>query len=314
MFSVVIPLYNKHLSIQNTLNCVVNQTFQNFEILIIDDGSTDNSCEIVQSNKLTDSRVRLIKKKNGGVSSARNEGIKCSTMNYIAFLDSDDFWEINYLDEQAKLIHEFPKAGLWGCALGIIEKNKKSKGNQGEVPEGFRGLVQDYFGRKSKANIFSASSVVVDKSVFKTVGLFDERISFGEDLDMWFRIALSFPVVFYNIPLAYYNLDAENRAMELEKPDLTKCLPYYIDKYKSIKNKPAAFYHYFHSFCAGYIQPYYFGNSKERILSQHVVNELDYSKTNSKYKLFYKSPYLLGLLFYSLFILKNHIRKLIKTE
>lgn len=308
MFSIVIPLYNKQVSIQNTLDCALNQTFKDFEILVVDDGSLDNSYEIVKKNQLADSHIKLIKKENGGVSSARNEGIRCSTMKYIAFLDSDDIWEENYLEEQAKLIEKFPNAVLWGCALGIIENNKKRNGNQGDIPEGFRGLIPDYFGRKSKANLFSSSSVVINRSVFNIVGLFDERINFGEDLDMWFRIILQFPVAYFNKTLAYYNYDAENRAMNKKRPDLKTCLPYYIGKYKTLQVKSNSFVPYTHSFCAGYILPYYFGSNNERKLARHVISNLDFTAIRNKYTLFFKSPLLIGYIVYLIFNIKNRVQ------
>lgn len=90
MFSVVIPLYNKAQSIKSTLQCVLNQTSGEFEVLIIDDGSTDES--VARVNEFSDSRIRLIQKPNGGVSSARNRGIEEARYRYIALLDADDVW------------------------------------------------------------------------------------------------------------------------------------------------------------------------------------------------------------------------------
>ena len=93
MFSVVIPLYNKELSIINTIQSVLDQTFQNFEIVVVNDGSTDRSVEMVE--QFNDPRIRIINKSNGGVSSARNRGIQEAKYELVAFLDADDFWEQN---------------------------------------------------------------------------------------------------------------------------------------------------------------------------------------------------------------------------
>src|SRR5690554_5521626 len=97
MFSVVIPLYNKELSISNTIQSVLDQTFQNFEIVIVNDGSTDNSVKEVE--KFDDKRIRLIHQENQGVSAARNRGIKEARYEWIAFLDGDDLWEKEHLEE-----------------------------------------------------------------------------------------------------------------------------------------------------------------------------------------------------------------------
>ena len=91
MISVVIPLYNKEKYIKRAIESVLNQTFQKFEIIVVNDGSTDKSAEIVQNIK--DPRIRLINQKNAGVSAARNRGIQEAKYEYIAFLDADDFWE-----------------------------------------------------------------------------------------------------------------------------------------------------------------------------------------------------------------------------
>lgn len=110
MFSVVIPLYNKSENITRTLKSVQEQTHTDFEIVIVNDGSTDDSVEKVEDFK--DSRIKLYHKKNGGVSDARNYGISRSTRPFIAFMDADDLWKPNYLEEMAKLIEEYPEAGM----------------------------------------------------------------------------------------------------------------------------------------------------------------------------------------------------------
>jgi len=108
MFSIVIPLYNKAKSIANTIQSILGQSFADFELIIVDDGSSDDSVRVV--NQFTDKRIRLIQKENGGVCSARNVGILHAQYDYIALLDADDQWNIDYLLEQQKLINEFPQA------------------------------------------------------------------------------------------------------------------------------------------------------------------------------------------------------------
>src|SRR5699024_6424946 len=95
MFSIVIPLYNKELSITNTLQSVLNQTFTDFEVVIVNDGSTDNSVEKVEA--FNDPRIRLIHQANAGVSAARNKGIEEANYDWISFLDADDLWMENHL-------------------------------------------------------------------------------------------------------------------------------------------------------------------------------------------------------------------------
>src|SRR5690606_38009132 len=106
MFSVVIPLYNKELSIQNTIHSVLNQTVQDFEIVVVNDGSTDNSVEKVV--EIFDARILIINKPNGGVSSDRNMGVEEAKYEWIAFLDGDDLWKVNHLEEIVKMMKLFP--------------------------------------------------------------------------------------------------------------------------------------------------------------------------------------------------------------
>jgi glycosyltransferase involved in cell wall biosynthesis len=111
MFSIVIPLYNKELSIGNTIQSVLNQTYQDYEIIIVNDGSTDNSLHVVE--QINDSRIRIITKPNGGVSSARNRGIKEAKYDWIAFLDGDDLWEKDHLEEITKMMQVYPNEKVY---------------------------------------------------------------------------------------------------------------------------------------------------------------------------------------------------------
>ena len=143
--SVVIPLYNKENAIVKTIESVFNQTYTDFEIIIVDDSSKDKSLQVVQS--INDSRLHVIHKENGGVSSARNRGIREAKGDYIALLDGDDLWKPTFLEEQVKLIHDFPKAAMWGVNTAFIKKGKSRKWEQG-MGEGYRGYVENYFGTK----------------------------------------------------------------------------------------------------------------------------------------------------------------------
>lgn len=115
MISVVIPLYNKEHTITRTLGTVLNQTYKDFEVVIINDGSTDNGVSVIQ-NFSTDSRIKIINQSNQGVSVARNEGVRNATYEYVAFLDGDDEWLPNYLSKMYEAIQKFPNAGLFCCA------------------------------------------------------------------------------------------------------------------------------------------------------------------------------------------------------
>ena len=218
MISVVIPLFNKQAHIRKTVDSVLNQTFRDFEILVINDGSTDRGAEMLEA--VSDSRLRVISQKNAGVSTARNNGVKAAKHNIIAFLDADDWWEPDYLEQMAALVHEYPEAGLWGCAYKEI-KNGRERPAQIGVPEGFEKGIINYF--EVYANTLwmpvTSSSAIVRKDVFTETGGFKPELKLGEDFHLWSRIALEYPVAYLNRPLVAYNqdVDAVNRGVAQTK-------------------------------------------------------------------------------------------------
>lgn len=174
MFSVVIPLYNKELSIINTIQSVLDQTFQNFEIVVVNDGSTDRSVEMVE--QFNDPRIRIINKSNGGVSSARNRGIQEAKYELVAFLDADDFWEPEYLYEMIKLIKEFPQAAIWGCSYDFYSNDNYHNNNNIELDPFYRKEILNYFEMAKTDMLFWSSAVIINKSKAIKIGGFDELI------------------------------------------------------------------------------------------------------------------------------------------
>ena len=297
-FSVVIPLYNKQESIVATLQSVLAQTYKDYEVIVVDDGSTDNSAQVVQefiaayTHPLpVGTGVRLVRKPNGGVCSARNRGILEAKYDYVALLDGDDLWDEHYLEEQVKLIQDFPEAKMWGINFVEMSNGQLIRTLPTGLPEGFRGYVENYFqipGRVS--DLFHSSAVVIQKEIFDEVGYFDERIKYAEDNDMWFRIIANYLVVFYDKVLSYYMQDAENRAMN-NKRLLKYFLPYYIDKYQEFKHN-AVFYRWINRWASNWIRAYYFDPTKEQLDDARLAaSKLDYAVIAPKYKLLFKSPY-----------------------
>lgn len=306
--SVVVPLYNKEKAIAKTIESILKQTISDFELIVVDDGSKDNSLQVVQSIK--DSRLLVIHKENGGVSSARNRGIKEAKGDFIALLDGDDLWDSTFLEEQVKLIHDFPEAGMWGVNTAFIRNGLYDKWEQG-MPDGYRGYVENYFGTKHN-DLFCSSSVVIRKDVFDVAGYFDERISASEDLDMWYRVILKFQIVFYDKVLVYYNLDAENRAAHDsgKRFPLTKDIKYYFDKHNEEFERNPIFSQYMNNYVASKLLQfgYYFGTEQERKDSDVVVSKLRYQDIHPKYRWIFKTPRWLGYIVYKIVCLKKKIK------
>jgi len=214
-FSIVIPLFNKEKEVATTIDSVRKQSYPYFEVLIIDDGSTDNSVAIVEA--LEDSRIRVVKKENGGVSSARNRGIALAAYNHILFLDADDEWLPEHLFEISKLIEQYPNAGAYATdywfrdSSSTLRKAKIAFNKHQQSEKDFQ--FDDYFRVASEGDLpIHSSSICIPAKVLRQLGDFPENEIMGEDQDLWARIALHYPIAFSNTQCVIYNLAADNRA------------------------------------------------------------------------------------------------------
>lgn len=145
MISIVIPLYNKKDQVSNTIATVLAQTYQDFEVIIVNDGSTDDS--VAEVEKVQDSRIRLIHQQNAGVSVARNRGIEASKGDLIAFLDADDEWTPGYLETQYQLFRKYPDCGVFACNYEFRDTSGKiSPTNIRKLPFTEKdGILSNYF-------------------------------------------------------------------------------------------------------------------------------------------------------------------------
>jgi len=211
LFSVVIPLYNKANHISATLNSVIKQSFTDFEIIIVNDGSTDDSLDIV--NSFSDERIQIYSTENKGVSYARNFGIKKAKTDYIVFIDADDIWKPYHLEDLKQLQEQFPNCGMYAKAYEIKTKNRKIRANYKNISskKDWKGKLDDFFISSLSNCIASSSSVMIPKTVFDSVGYFNINYNSGEDIDLWIRIALVYSIAFYNKVSSTINWDGENR-------------------------------------------------------------------------------------------------------
>jgi len=209
MFSVVIPLYNKSKAIKKTIYSVLNQTVTDFEIIVINDGSTDNGCEVVR--EITDKRIRLIHQKNQGVSAARNNGIRHASFDYIVFLDGDDLLGKCYLEKIKIVIQQYPQAGAYGTRYYFEESDKKRPCSIFGMKKSIY-CIENYFLVAANGDLpITASGVCIPKGILKKVGYFPVNQIQGEDQDLWSRIGLSYPMVIHPDFEMSYVQNAENR-------------------------------------------------------------------------------------------------------
>jgi glycosyltransferase involved in cell wall biosynthesis len=217
MFSIVIPLYEKAHQVSTTLASVRAQSFPDFELIIVDDGSRDDSVGVVREylrqHPDLAARSHLILQSHAGVSAARNKGIHESKFDWIAFLDADDTWSPDYLLTQARLAKKYPSADVLAVAYGFYLGNGQYRPAKfSRLPfEGPDGLLDNYFDVAARSNPpLSSISTIVKKKSLITIGGFPEGVSSGEDLLTWARLALICNIAFNKMQLAVFNQDPAN--------------------------------------------------------------------------------------------------------
>ncbi|WP_312789817.1 glycosyltransferase [Sphingobacterium sp.] len=209
MFSVVIPLYNKEKQIQKTLDSVLNQTFTDFEIVIVNDGSIDRSVEIVKS--VNDPRIRLINQKNGGVSAARNRGVKEAKNKWIAFLDADDLWKKNKLETYANIINTKTDISWIISGYNSIRGN-----NRINYVYSHNGPFIDGLDDLNNGLSIQTSTVVVPRDYFINDDklFFKEGINNSEDREVWIRLLFRYPNAYYiQEALTEYLIDLSGQSL-----------------------------------------------------------------------------------------------------
>ena len=210
MISIIIPLFNKEKELISTLESVFSQSVDDYEIVMVDDGSTDDSVKTVREFT-DDKRLRIVSQKNSGVGAARNEGIRNARYDLIAFIDADDLWHPEYLETQLGLADKFPEAGLFATEyemLGTDGKSSPAKINEALLGfDGVEGIIKDYFHIASNSNPpLWTSAVMVRKESLLNVGGFPEGVKSGEDLLTWARLAYANKIAYSKRRLATYVL------------------------------------------------------------------------------------------------------------
>ena len=203
--SVIIPLYNKELYIGRAIDSILSQTIQDFEIIIVNDGSTDKSCTVVES--YTDKRIKVLSQENMGVSVARNRGVQEARAEIVAFLDADDEWLPIFLETILDLADKFPMAKHYATGYKLIQSNNiliKSY-----LPEKGCRYIPSYLHERVKAGIRNhfvmMSGVAVSRALYLQIGGFNKNISYGEDLDLYERLSLHTGLAYSPIVCAIYN-------------------------------------------------------------------------------------------------------------
>lgn len=244
--SVIIPVYNAEKFISKTIDSVIAQTFSDWEIIAVDDGSVDRSPQILKkySEKMP-KKIKVITQKNKGVSIARNKAISAAKGEFIACLDQDDLWLPTKLEEQIRVLESNGEVGMVYCDSYVIDENGKiiKKSVMESIlsrsfirPKKFRG---DIFDELFCVNFISLETVVVRKSVLKKVGLFNPKFKIAEDYDLFLRIAREYPIEFIPKQLSMFRAHPRgaSRNVELRVLEEFEILEWWIQHDLTLRNR-----------------------------------------------------------------------------
>ena len=207
MFSVIIPVYNGEKFIDNAISSVMSQTYSDYELIIVNDGSKDNTATVLEKYE-SNPKITVISQENGGVSKARNNGISHAKGSHIVFLDADDEWENYHLETMSKLIDKYPSAGLYGTFTrtelvngDVISECNFFKDKEEAV---FLDAFFEEYHKDKSAKMFTVITTCISAEAIKKAGGFPEGCAIGEDLELSLRVAAYYPVVLSRIITATY--------------------------------------------------------------------------------------------------------------
>lgn len=287
-FSVIIPLYNKQNYVENALQSIIRQSFTDFEIIIVNDSSTDKSVEKIIP--FLSDKIRLIHHDNNkGLSAARNTGIKNAKANYITFLDADDLWKPHFLETIYNLITEFPEATIFATNYEEIYglKTVFPKNGTAILAKNSSQII-NFFTHNLQQGIYNHGSVCFNKTVYETVGFYNENIDFAEDIDFNIRVNLKFKLAYCNTIGMSYLMQSENQLTTTSI--LNKRLPDF-DQYEALANENKVLKKYLDF--ERYVLAKHIKTDGNKKLYKKISAKIDLNNLNSKQVLLLKSPSLL---------------------
>jgi hypothetical protein len=218
--SIVMPLYNKEAEVKRSVESVLAQTFTEFELIVVNDGSTDRGAELVRG--FADDRIKVYDQDNQGVSAARNKGIDVASSDLIAFLDGDDLWEPDFLKSIILLKKNFPICSVFATCYSYLEDDGAIRYPvlNGLPQNPWKGILEDYFTVASLSDPpLWTSAVAVKRDTIREIGGFPLGMKSGEDLLTWARLAVRQKIAYDTRPLAVFRQRASRSDHPTRVPD-----------------------------------------------------------------------------------------------
>lgn len=294
-FSVILPLYNKASYVTMAIDSVLSQTFADYELVIMDDGSKDDSYDIASKVITGQANCHLHRQQNAGVSMARNNAVAMSHGDYLCFLDADDWWDPSFLEDMVKLIDEYPEAGIYGTNYTIVSDLKhKTRVAPIGVEQGFEKGYINYCQVYSKtlAMPLWTGAVCVPRAIFDEMHGFPEGIKLGEDFLLWIKIALKYKVAFLNKPLSFYNQDVEtvNRGVVRKGYDPDSFMTFHFDQFADQEKTNPDLKVLLDRLRVYSLLRFRLVNAHKDRVNQEIA-KVDFSNVEKKYQFYYKLPY-----------------------
>ena len=285
-FSVIMPLYNKAAYVEKGIRSVLEQTYPHYELIVVNDGSTDASAVIAEELLKGVHNARLINQENAGVAVARNNGVAEAKGDFVCFLDADDWWDVSFLQEMQQFIKDYPKAGIWGTNYWYVKRGMTRLMNQ-HIPDGYIDFCKEH---STLAQVLWTGSVCILKSVYKEMNGFKPFLKLGEDFDLWIRVALKYKVAYLNKPLTYYNQNVDTLTRGTGKLHHPKNNMLWNLQYLEDQEKNNPYYKQLIDRLRVYGLFNYYLSNEYRDLAEKELAKVDWSKQPNKIRLLYKKP------------------------
>jgi len=299
--SVVVPVYNVEKYLRECVDSVLAQTFADFELILVDDGSLDDSGKICDEYAKKDSRVRVFHKANGGVSSARNLGIKESRADYLAFLDSDDWWNLRFLEKMHALAEKFPNAGCCCCGwFNNVSEDGKTVGQPALLPDYELGAtveinLVDYAVKNGGTLPIWTGAVLLKKDAVVRAGGFNENLVNYEDYALWIPVCLrdGSASAFRNEALSFYRKTPFANKPRGRLPDLRKHWVAHLDSFDEAEKTNASLKRFLDIFRQKTLIPYREIPADSQIVEKTLA-QISRENWDWKFWLVYHLPHFLG--------------------